>query len=181
MTILHVSNAHHLNTREKFFHFLLLRHMIHFQFGKPLFRIYFFYFNSFDRNTFFLSENLFFFIMVTMSHHTRCVLRKIIFIKSYTFCCIHILWIIKFIKIFYNSRWLTIWTNGKFFCFFLIVYQARCQHIFYSGKFCNKKTTSIELIVYLFNFFLINHMCKMSKVSTHIQIHTKITYRKKNI
>ena len=26
---------------------------------KPLFRIYFFYFNSFDRNTFFLSENLF--------------------------------------------------------------------------------------------------------------------------
>ena len=74
----------------------------------------FFYFNSFDRNTFFLSENLFFFIMVTMSHHTRCVLRKIIFIKSYTFCCTHILWIIKFIKIFYNSRWLTIWTNGKF-------------------------------------------------------------------
>jgi len=137
-----------------FFHFLLLRHMIHFQFGKPLLRIYFFYFNSFDRNTFFLSENLFFFIMVTMSHHTRCVLRKIIFIKSYTFCCTHILWIIKFIKIFYNSRWLTIWTNGKFFCFFLIVYQARCQHIFYSGKFFWQKKEKFFTTSLIGNFFL---------------------------
>lgn len=119
MTSLHLSSAHHLNIRKKIFLILYLLLLYDtFSTRKPLFRIEnIFCFNSFDRNTFFISANLF----------LNCI--KLALPTCYT----HILWIIKIYKVILQFP-LAHHLNQREI-FFLIVYQARCQHIFYSGKF----------------------------------------------